>query len=196
MDIALSIKFLSGKYDPDFRRSKTLDKIERARINKPKTTIVRRNLDLIIRENEDVEEVKYRRRTAAEMLDGETIDSPLGIRGITKNKYDGRWAVRVRNGKKQYHVGVFEKLEDAVKARDKVYYAVQNGEFVHDNTYHTRLRQNRSERGLPPNVYHAVNDRYSGKIMIKGAMYFLGTFDTIEEAQAAVNSHKEKINGK
>lgn len=197
MNIKMLIDFVTGKYDHPKKQAETQAKIEQARINKPQTVRVQKNLDFIIREeNDDIEEVKHRRRSVEEILNGQTIDSPLGIRGITRDKLDDRWSVRVRCGVKQYHIGVFDELEDAVRVRDKVYADVQNGTFVHDTTYHKRVRQARSERKLPPNVYNAVNGRYSGKIMIKGAMYFLGTFDTIEETVEAVKLHKEKFNGK
>ena len=198
MNIALSIKFLTGDFDPESKKLTTQTKIEKARINKPKTIRVMKNLDYIIRESndEDFEEVKHRRRTAEEMLEGQVIDSPLGIRGITRHKTDYRWHVRVRSGVKQYHVGVFDELEDAVKARDKVYEEVKNGTFIHGSTYHKRIRQSRSERNLPPNVYKAVNNRFMAKVMHRGIFYFLGTYDTIEEALSVVKSHKEKLNAK
>lgn len=198
MNIAMIHQFLVGEYDHPAKKSDTRARIERARINKPQTIKICKNMDLYIQEendDDDIVQVKHKRRSKEEMLRGETIDSPLGILGIVRDKYDDRWSVRVRCGAKQYHIGVFENLADAVRVRDKVYADVQNGTFVHDNTHHKRIRKPRDERKLPKNVYHAVNNRYSGKIMIKGAMYFLGTFDTISEAEEAVKLHKEKVSG-
>lgn len=79
-------------------------------------TIIRENLKLYEGTSVTILEAAKRRRTAAN-----------GGRypGVYQNKRNGKWVAQITFKRKTYYLGSFDKLEDAVKAR-------QRGEAVHD----------------------------------------------------------------
>ncbi len=79
----------------------------------------------IIREN-----MKWVDGTSVKMLES-IKDRPIGSNtsgytGVYQNKRTGRWVAQITFKQKTYYLGSFEKIEDAIKAR-------QRGEEMHDN---------------------------------------------------------------
>lgn len=58
-----------------------------------------------------------------------SVNNKTGVRGIYQSPYNGKYVAQVQFEKRKYHVGTFESLEEASKARDKVAKKVQ-GDFA------------------------------------------------------------------
>lgn len=99
--------FLMGEFDIDHRNN---NKTDNRKFNLRKATVSQNIMNRPIRK-----------------------DNTSGCTGIYWNKQKNKWAAKIIVNKKQIHLGFFDKLEDAVKARkeaeDKYF-----GEFSYDNS--------------------------------------------------------------
>lgn len=110
-------------------------------------------------------------------------DNPTGMRGISKN--ENGYLVRITCGGKRHYIGTCTSLDEAKTMRDDAEYRCKNGIF--GRTLGPRNNSSTGVRG----VGIRSDGRFVARVTVNGKRIFLGYFDTIDEAEEAVNNAKQ-----
>lgn len=113
--MTMMLDFLKGAYDPEYRKTSYAMKKMRASISKPVTKVIEVPSEYRI-------DPKNKGRILAP-LGFDTEDIPVGVMFNPKN---ARWTASIRAGK-QYHLGVFNTMEEAHAARLKAEERIRMG---------------------------------------------------------------------
>lgn len=89
------------------------------------------------------ENMKFCEGTSVTILEamkhGRKSTNRSGYTGVYQKKRDGKWVAQITFKRKTYYLGTFEKMEDAVKAR-------QHGEEMHDDFLEWYYQQHNQDR--------------------------------------------------
>lgn len=110
-------------------------------------------------------------------------DNPTGMRGITKNK--NGYLVRITCGGKRHYVGTYKSLDEAESMRDDAESKCENGVF--ERVFGARNNSATGVRG----VGVRPDGRFVARVTKNGKRIFLGYFDTVDEAEEAINNAKQ-----
>jgi len=106
-----------------------------------------------------------------------------GVVGVKKNK--NKYQADFKIGGNLYNLGFFENIEDAKRIRNQAVTLAENG---NDFSHLVKSLKNKNKfRGVAK-----TGNKYVGKIYRDGKMYYLGTYDTAEEAHIAYINEKSK----
>lgn len=107
-------------------------------------------------------------------------DNPTGARGITKNK--NGYLVRITCGGGRHYVGTCKFLDDAISLRDEAESQCEAGAF--NKSTGPRNNNKTGVRG----VGIRKDGRFVARKTVNGKRVFLGYFDTIGQAEEAINN--------
>ena len=183
MNTSLAVAFLSGGYDPECKKTQYLNRIAQARLSKPKTTVVKVVSDW-------AEETKDRggrpRKHKLRKNDKRVyaIEGAPGVMQTGSNKYQ----VQIKHWNRNFYLGVFNTIEQAIKARDTAKAQLRAGTFKYKGKIAVDERP-KKVRDLPKYIYYsAIKDRYLIQLTRDRKKTSYGTYRTLEDA---VNKLKE-----
>ena len=181
MNTSLAVSFLSGKYDPDYKKAHHLGRILQARLNKPKTTVVKVVSDWAMEEKHKGGRPKRKPQARVYCAQNEP--------GIMETE-GGKFQVQIKHWRKSFYLGVFNTIEEAVRVRDESKAQLTAGTFIYKGQLVVDERQPKPKKsGLPKFVYYSkAKDRYLIQRTVDNKKYAHGTYKTLEEA---VNKLKE-----
>jgi hypothetical protein len=167
--------FLKGAYLPQEAQAKREAMLVLAKRNKPKTTRMTIESEWSMKPCEDGRS-KGRVRLAVIGANG----LPTGVHKTPHNTY----RVKIKFNRVEYNLGSYEKLADAVKARNDAEEELRvNGKLSN--------AVSAVKKGLPKGVQLRPHGVYTARIKYRSIDYNLGTFKTLEEA-VAVRREAEK----
>lgn len=168
MNKQLSIAFLGGAFDPEYRKQRYGIKKLRAKLNKPETVTKTVESDWAFNEGKTR---KNRKPVTYTMVSS-------GIMRVASGKFQ----VQLKRGNKTIHVGTFEVLGDAETARLKAKADLEAGTFM----YRGKLFVDpppKNNRALPKHIYyHDQRKKFYVQRTIKGKKVSYGAYDTLAEA--------------
>jgi hypothetical protein len=169
--------FLKGAYLPQEAQTKREAMMAIAKRNKPKTTRMTIESEWSMKPCEDGRS-KGRVRLAVIGANG----LPTGVHKTPHNTY----RVKIKFNKVEYNLGSYEKLADAVKARNDAEEELRvNGKLSNAVSV--------VKKGLPKGVQLRPHGVYTARIKYKSIDYNLGTFKTLEEAVAVRREAEKQI---
>jgi hypothetical protein len=169
--------FLKGAYLPQEAQAKREAMLALAKRNKPKTTRMTIESEWSMKPCEDGRS-KGRVRLAVIGANG----LPTGVHKTPHNTY----RVKIKFNRVEYNLGSYEKLADAVKARNDAEEELRvNGKLSN--------AVSAVKKGLPKGVQLRPHGVYTARIKHKSVDYNLGTFKTLEEAVAVRREAEKQI---
>ena len=183
MKTSLAIAFLSGQYDPENKQESKKAKIVQARLSKPRTTVVKVVSDWAV----DEKAKGGRPKKPRVRKEDKRIYAIEGIPAVMQTG-GGRYQVQIKHWGRNFYLGVFDTVEQAIHARDTAKAQLKAGTFKHKGKIAVDERVKKS-RELPKYIYYnPIKDRYLIQRTIDGRKFSYGTYHTLEEA---VNKLKE-----
>ena len=177
MDIQLAIRFLKGEFDPEYSRAKTMQLLEQAKRNNPKTHVVKAASDW------GYDDTKAGRRKLKPHLLDRLKKVATGIIYTPSGKYQSQ----VKAFNKYYYLGVFDTEEEALQARNDAKAKLKVGEFVYRGEAVVDVKE-RDRCGIPKYIYFNVKlDKYYVQKKVNGVVRNFGRYATLEEAIARLN---------
>ena len=114
MDIQLAIRFLKGEFDPEYSRAKTMQLLEQAKRNNPKTYVVKAASDW------GYDDTKAGRRKLKPHL----LDRPKKVTTGIIYTPSGKYQSQVKAFNKYYYLGVFDTEEEAIALANNTTYGL------------------------------------------------------------------------
>ena len=183
MNIQTATAFISGQYDPEHKKAQYLERIANAKVNKPKTTVVKVVSDWAV----DEKAKGGRPKKPRVRKEDKRIYAIEGIPAVMQTG-GGRYQVQIKHWGRNFYLGVFDTVEQAIHARDTAKAQLKAGTFKHKGKIAVDERVKKS-RELPKYIYYnPIKDRYLIQRTIDGRKFSYGTYHTLEEA---VNKLKE-----
>lgn len=171
MNIALSMAFIAGRYDPEHKRVRHLAKLVQAKLNKPKTSLVTVVSDYRM---DDVKPVKLNSK-------GVPAYRSISERCINLTEH-GTYSVMFKAYDRSIYVGSFKTLEQAIAERDKAKADVKAGTYIYRGELLVDKRT-KKDRGMPKHIYYnASQNRYQVQKDVEGKKKYFGAYKTLEEA--------------
>ena len=142
------------------------------------------------------------KRKALESVGVFIRDLPLGIYKTSSGKFKSM----IRRGGKTHYIGIFDTPEQASAAYISVKKDLDDAKLsaagaevdaLFDAAQKKALESvgRLVTRDLPTGVYKARSGKFESKIRCRGKTYYIGTFDTPDEASAAYASAKKDLSG-
>lgn len=181
----LAVSFLSGQYDPEHKKAQYLGRITQAKINKPKTTVVKVVSDWGV----DEKAKGGRPKKPKVRKDDKRIYAIDGYPAIMQTG-GGRYQVQIKHWNRNFYLGVYDTIEAAVRVRDESKAQLIAGTFIYKGKLAVDERpQKRKQSELPKYIYWSKDKgRYLIQRTLNNKKYAHGTYKTLEEA---VNKLKE-----
>jgi hypothetical protein len=177
MKTSLAVAFLSGQYDPENKQESKKAKIVQARLSKPKTTVVKVVSDWAYEPPDRPVKPKQPKPRAKRIYQIDGIPSVMLTAG-------GKYQVQIKHWARNFYLGVFDTIEEAVTARDTAKAELIAGTFVYRGkiAVDERVRKKKASE-LPKFIYWSKD---KGKYLIQrtlgGKKLAHGTYKTLEEA--------------
>ena len=178
-----AIDFLSGKFDPDYKKAQYLGRIAQARLNKPKTVSVKVESDWAYEPPDRPVKPKMTKPRAKRIYQIDGTPSVMLTAG-------GKYQVQIKHWARNFYLGVFDTIEEAVTARDTAKAELIAGTFVYRGkiAVDERVRKKKASE-LPKFIYWSKDkNKYLIQRTLGGKKLAHGTYKTLEEA---VNKLKE-----
>ena len=171
MNTALAVSFISGQYDPEHKKAQHLGRIAQAKLNKPKTTVVK-----VVSEYR-IEGVK----SASLNKKGVPMYRAVGERCINLTE-NNTYSVIFKAYDRSVYVGTFKTLEEAIAERDKAQAEVKAGTYIYKGELLVDKRV-KKDRGMPKHIYYNTSqNKYQVQKDINGKKKYYGAYKTLEEA--------------
>lgn len=175
MNIEMVVRFLKGEFDPEYRKQGYGVKKLRARLNKPETTKVQLYSDWAF-------SISYggKPKMPPKPKADRKVATSAGIYP-TKN---GRFQSQFKAFGAFYYLGTFDTEEEAVRVRKEAKDKLKRGEFRYKGKLVVDTRE-RAKLNLPQYIHYRDAKRsYMVQKRIDGKVVYLGSFKTLEEAEA------------
>jgi hypothetical protein len=168
--------FLKGAYLPQEAQAKREAMMALAKRNKPKTTRMTIEPEWSMKSTD----VGSKGRVRLAVIGANGL--PTGVHKTPHNTYK----VKIKFNRVEYNLGSYEKLADAVKARNDAEEELRvNGKLSNAVSV--------TKKGLPKGVQLRPHGVYTARIKYKSVDYNLGTFKTLEEAIAVRREAEKQI---
>jgi hypothetical protein len=178
-----AIDFLSGKYDPDYKKAQYLGRIAQARLNRPMTKTIKVESDWAYEPPDRPVKPKQPKPRAKRIYQIDGIPSVMLTAG-------GKYQVQIKHWTRNFYLGVFDTIEQAVHARDTAKAELIAGTFMYRGKIAVDERVKKKKASELPKFIYWSKDK--GKYLIQrtlgGKKFSYGTYHTLEEA---VNKLKE-----
>jgi len=177
MNIQTATAFISGQYDPEHKKAQYLERIANAKVNKPKTTVVKVVSDWAV----DEKAKGGRPKKPRVRKPNPRIYAVNGAPAVMLTN-GGKFQVQIKQIGRIFYLGVFDTLDEATRARDDAKAQIKAGTFIYKGELVVDERVKKS-RELPKHIYYSrVKDRYLIQRTIDGRKFSYGTYHTLEEA--------------
>ena len=174
-----AIDFLSGKYDPDFKKAQYLARIAQAKLNKPKTVSVKVASDWGIDDKAHGGKPKPVRKREKRVYGIDGYPSVM----LTGS---GKYQVQIKHWNRNFYLGIFDTIEEAAHARDTAKAQLMAGTYVYKGVLIVDERPKKIRDTTLPKFIYWSKDK--GKYIIQrtlgGKKLAQGTYKTLEEAVA------------
>ena len=174
-----AIDFLSGKYDPDYKKAQYLGRIAQARLNRPMTKTIKVESDWAYEPPDRPVKPKVAKPRAKRIYQIDGTPSVMLTAG-------GKYQVQIKHWARNFYLGVFDTIEEAVSARDTAKAELIAGTFIYRGKIAVDERVRKKKVSELPKFIYWSKDK--GKYLIQrtlgGKKLAHGTYKTLEEAVA------------
>ena len=177
MNTSIATAFLAGRYDPDFKKAKHLARIAQAKLNRPVTKTVKVASDWAYEPPDRPVKPKVAKPRAKRIYQIDGIPSVMLTAG-------GKYQVQIKHWARNFYLGVFDTIEEAVTARDTAKAELIAGTFVYRGkiAVDERVRKKKASE-LPKFIYWSKDkNKYLIQRTLGGKKLAHGTYKTLEEA--------------
>lgn len=179
MNTSIATAFLAGRYDPGYKKAQYLGRIAQARLNRPMTKTVKVESDWAYEPPDRPVKPKVAKPRAKRIYQ---ID---GIPSVTLTA-GGKYQVQIKHWARNFYLGVFDTIEEAVTTRDTAKAELIAGTFVYRGKIAVDERTKKKKVSELPKFIYWSKDK--GKFLIQrtlgGKKLTRGTYKTVEEAVA------------
>ena len=175
MNTEMVIRFLRGEFDPEYKKVTMAQRLEQAKLNKPETRKMQVYSDWAF-------SISYggKPKVPPKPKPERKAATSAGIYP-TKN---GRFQAQFKAFGTFYYLGIFDTEEEAAKVRAEAKDKLKRGEFKYKGQLVVDTRE-RAKLGLPQYIHYRYTKRsYMVQKRINGKVMYLGSFKTLEEAEA------------
>ena len=172
-----AIDFLSGKFDPEYKKAQHLARIAQAKINKPKTVSVKVASDWGIDDKAHGGKPKPVRKREKRIY---AIDGCPSVMQTGAGKYQ----VQIKHWNKNFYLGVFDTIEQATHARDTAKAELIAGTYIYKGVLAVDERPKKKKDSMLPKYIYWSKDKnkYLIQRTLGGKKLSHGTYKTLEEA--------------
>ena len=173
------INFLSGKYDPEYKQVIYRTVREKAKASNAQTVTVKVVSDWGV----DEKAKGGRPKKPKVRKDDKRIYAIDGYPAIMQTG-GGRYQVQIKHWNRNFYLGVFDTIEEAVRVRDESKAQLIAGTFIYKGQLAVDERpKKRKKSELPKYIYWSRDKgRYLIQRTLNNKKYAHGTYKTLEEA--------------